>query len=125
MQVTFIPLNDLEIQVERISDKTIFDVKNISIIYNPNDKKYYLNFDIHPTRIRDISIPISYLKEQENEFRIDDFETFGDRQEFSLHFKDLSDYSAAYFEAYNQKFNLYDVFSVSLFVSGKLKEKLK
>ncbi len=125
MRPTFVPLNDISINIEKTDDSSVFEASNIGLILNPEDNNYYLNFDIPNLGMRDINLPLDYLNTQEESFRLNQSQPhFLNQKHYSSLFKKISDNSAALFQAYDEQLRLYEVFSISLYCSEKLNSSI-
>lgn len=119
---TFIPLDDIYFEIERIEDKEIFEAENISISLNDEDNQYYLYFDIGSS-VCNVGLPISYLKENEEGIRYYEPDSiYSGQHTYSESFHNELDYSAANFQALGVRYQIFDVFSISMYVHEKLKE---
>jgi len=119
---SFIPLSEITFEIERTSDSTVYEASNIGIVLNHEDNDYYLNFCIRDLGMKDINLPLSYLKNQEESFRENQsLPHFLNQKHYSRLFRNISDNSAALFQAYNEQLRINEVFSISLYCSEKLK----
>lgn len=125
MKPTFISL-EIHFEIEQVKTGSTYAATNIGVILNPDDNQYYLNFDIDDLGMRDINLPLSYLKNQEESFRNNSTQPhFLNQKKYSSLFHKRSDNSAAYFQAFGEQLNMYDAFSVSLFAHEQLEGAIK
>lgn len=125
LKPSVIYINDIIIKVEEERTGDIYECRNPSIILNPVDSKYYLKFDIDYPRFRDVSLPLSRLKKEENDFRSGQWKSsYENEKRYSPLFQKMFDETAVGLLVHDEQFYLHEVFSISLYCHELLQKTI-